>query len=569
MSGKFMEVKRIIIPTITLVLIASQLMGCAAASQDELLSMIDAGDSIEIEVAAPAFAEAEQGEESSLLWEQLALLSTNPAMRKAWDSTLGITNTDTGKNGMLYVGVDGKNENNNTLRVALHNREFQKALENDSTVKKLAESAMENYTDLDTDEESKALLMGINGYFNILPDNIPSYCNADSTVTRAEFMSAIMRAETAVSDEYEAPKSFSDSVGGSDYNDYAYVLEESSYLKTSNKSLNNQTYNGSISRAEAVYMVVNRYFSEDLKNVDVTKVTFEDAKDGGDIATVQGYAGKDYSTNYEIVYSIQNPDKGLPTNLYKALAVAKEKGLIGNETRWDEAITRSEVIELLISAYEKETGVSDFNAKQGTTMLVYETGKSEGVKEEYTETEMDAVMQAITEAYTYAGPSASAYEKIGAVQKDEVIQVVSKVDGYNWYKIVQEGDIEAYVDGEYLKVYEEQPIEEEAPAPTVEEETPVVKEETPVVKEEVPEVKEETPVQQPVEQPATSTSTPSQPETPAVQPSTPSSSSGATTSNDSSSTGWIGKPQAVGETGADGSTYMGELNHNDFMNDNW
>lgn len=369
MSGRFMKVKKVVIPTITLVLIASQLMGCAAASQDELLSMIDAGDSIEIEVAAPAFAEAEQGEESSLLWEQLALLSTNPAMRKAWDSTLGITNTDTGKNGMLYVGVDGKNENNNTLRVALHNREFQKALENDSTVKKLAESAMENYTDLDTDEESKALLMGINGYFNILPDNIPSYCNADSTVTRAEFVGAIMRAETAVSDEYEAPKSFSDSVGASDYNDYAYVLEESSYLKTSNKGLNNQTYNGSISRAEAVYMVVNRYFSEDLKDVDITKVTFEDAKDGGDIATVQGYAGKDYSTNYEIVYSIQNPDKGLPTSLYKALAVAKNKGLIGNETRWDEAITRSEVIELLISAYEKETGVSDFNAKQGTVIV--------------------------------------------------------------------------------------------------------------------------------------------------------------------------------------------------------
>lgn len=385
MSGKFMKVKRIIIPTITLVLIASQLMGCAAASQDELLSMIDAGDSIEIEVAAPAFAEAEQGEESSLLWEQLALLSTNPAMRKTWDSTLGITNTDTGKNGMLYVGVDGKNENNNTLRVALHNREFQKALENDSTVKKLAESAMENYTDLDTDEESKALLMGINGYFNILPDNIPSYCNADSTVTRAEFMSAIMRAETAVSDEYEAPKSFSDSVGASEYNDYAYVLEESSYLKTSNKSLNNQTYNGSISRAEAVYMVVNRYFSEDLKNVDVTKVTFEDAKDGGDIATVQGYAGKDYSTNYEIVYSIQNPDKGLPTNLYKALAVAKEKGLIGSDTRWDEAITRSEVIELLISAYEKETGISDFNAKQGT-VIVKEVSEIEAeLQEESTE----------------------------------------------------------------------------------------------------------------------------------------------------------------------------------------
>lgn len=475
MSGKFMKVKRIIIPTITLVLIASQLMGCAAASQDELLSMIDAGDSIEIEVAAPAFAEAEQGEESSLLWEQLALLTTNPAMRKAWDSTLGITNTDTGKNGMLYVGVDGKNENNNTLRVALHNREFQKALENDSTVKKLAESAMENYTDLDTDEESKALLMGINGYFNILPDNIPSYCNADSTVTRAEFMSAIMRAETAVSDEYEAPKSFSDSVGASEYNDYAYVLEESSYLKTSNKSLNNQTYNGSISRAEAVYMVVNRYFSEDLKNVDVTKVTFEDAKDGGDIATVQGYAGKDYSTNYEIVYSIQNPDKGLPSNLYKALAVAKEKGLIGNDTRWDEAITRSEVIELLISAYEKETGISDFNAKQGTTLTA----------EEKIEADRDVKYEAVKEEI----------EK--AEEGQEPVDIAPE-------EVVDDGYVEAPV--------EETPVQQESSVPetpaSTESSAPVVKEETPATQPSTPSVKEE---ETPVTQPSTSNEQEQQP----------------------------------------------------------
>lgn len=467
MSGKFMEVKRIIIPTITLVLIASQLMGCAAASQDELLSMIDAGDSIEIEVAAPAFAEAEQGEESSLLWEQLALLSTNPAMRKAWDSTLGITNTDTGKNGMLYVDVDGKNENNNTLRVALHNREFQKALENDSTVKKLAESAMENYTDLDTDEEGKALLMGINGYFNILPDNIPSYCNADSTVTRAEFMSAIMRAETAVSDEYEAPKSFSDSVGASDYNDYAYVLEESSYLKTSNKGLNNQTYNGSISRAEAVYMVVNRYFSEDLKDVDITKVTFEDAKDGGDIATKQGFAGKDYSTAYTIVYCLQNPDSGVPTDMYKALAVAKNKGLIGNETRWDEGLTRSEAIELIISAYEKETGVATFNAKQGTTPTTEETYQEQ----------LDNLAKEIEAATEDKEPETIAPENI--------------------------------IDESY--------VEETAP---VEEETPAVKEETHATPSTT-----ETPVQ-----PTTSSTpetTPSTTETPAqpTTPSTPSSSS--------------------------------------------
>lgn len=35
MSGKFMRVKRFIIPTLTAVIIASQLMGCAAMTQSE------------------------------------------------------------------------------------------------------------------------------------------------------------------------------------------------------------------------------------------------------------------------------------------------------------------------------------------------------------------------------------------------------------------------------------------------------------------------------------------------------------------------------------------------------
>ena len=128
MSGKFMKVKKIIIPTLTMIIIASQLMGCAAATQSELLQMINQGDQIEIEVASP-LAEEEQGEESSILWEELASLTTNPDLRSEWDNILGIMNTDTGKNGVLYVNTEGENDNNNTLRVALHNREFLKFLE--------------------------------------------------------------------------------------------------------------------------------------------------------------------------------------------------------------------------------------------------------------------------------------------------------------------------------------------------------------------------------------------------------------------------------------------------------
>lgn len=70
--------------------LAFQLLGCSAASQSELLSRINQGDQIEIEVAAPAFAESEQGTQSTLSWVELGLLDTNPTMRKDWDDILQI-----------------------------------------------------------------------------------------------------------------------------------------------------------------------------------------------------------------------------------------------------------------------------------------------------------------------------------------------------------------------------------------------------------------------------------------------------------------------------------------------
>lgn len=84
-----MKIKRIMIPTISAVIMASQLMGCAAVSRSELLSMIDRGESIAIEAAVPAFAEQEQGTQTGLTWEVLAGLDTVREMRKAWDNKIG------------------------------------------------------------------------------------------------------------------------------------------------------------------------------------------------------------------------------------------------------------------------------------------------------------------------------------------------------------------------------------------------------------------------------------------------------------------------------------------------
>lgn len=348
-----------------MVIIASQLMGCAAVSQSELLQMINQGDAIEIEIATPI--NQEQGTESALDWQELASLSTNPDLRDSWDDILMITPTDTGKNGVLYVNAEGNNEPNNTLRVALHNSEFLKYLDSEADSLQLSNAVQGNYADLEENDTARALYMGINGYFNLLPDANPNYANPDSTLQRNEFMAMVFRAETPVQD-LTADNAFADAVGQSDYNIYAQGLAENSYLDTASKSLNNLTANGTITRAEALYLLVSRYFSDDMASVDVKTATFNDAKDGGDIATKQKFiedgTKKDYWKSYELTYAIQNPDDGLPTDLYKALVVAKSKGLVTDTTRWDEALTKSEAIEFLVKTLRQEKGITQFNAKQ-------------------------------------------------------------------------------------------------------------------------------------------------------------------------------------------------------------
>ena len=370
MSGKFMRVKRFIIPTLTAVIIASQLMGCAAMTQSELLQAINNGDQIEIEVIEPGFVEDEQGQETTLSWTELASLTTNADLRSGWDDTLGIIRTDEGKNGVFYVNEAGDNENNNTLKVVMHNRAFVQSLENEDSLTALADASLKNYADIEDNETMKAVYMGINGYFNLLPDNEPNYANPDSSLMRNEFMAMVYRADTPVQ-EITADENFATAVGKSDYNIYAQGVNDNAYLSTENKNLDNLTYNGAISRAEAIYLIVNRYFSEDFNSVDLnsSKSSLTDAKDGGDIATKQKFIENDKMKDrwraYELQYAIQNPDDGLPTDLYKALVVANQKGLISSTTRWDEAITRSEAVELLVTALQQDASMETFNYKLG------------------------------------------------------------------------------------------------------------------------------------------------------------------------------------------------------------
>lgn len=384
MSGKFMKIKRLIIPTLTMVIIASQLMGCSAMTQNELADMLKKGEQIEIDVYAPEHVQEEQGEQSPLIWEQLALLETNPTLRKGWEDTLGIIGSQENKNGILYINEDGEQDANNTLRVALHNTEFQKILSagaSDKTLSDLANVAADNYTDLEIvdsnnrNEILKAVYMGINSYFNLLPDSIPSYCNADSTITRAEFMAMVYRADTPVH-ELSPNSTFNNLVGQSEYNPYAQeiAIAGNSYLDIEYKGINPQTYNSNITRAEVIYTLVSRYFGDELQSLDLkdtnSQVAFSDCVNAGNIAAdqkiIKDATTKDYWKSYELAFALQNADQGMPEEIYRAMVVAYQNNIITTETRWDEAATLSESLELLIKALLNEKGTETYTAKLGT-----------------------------------------------------------------------------------------------------------------------------------------------------------------------------------------------------------
>ena len=270
----------------------------------------------------------------TISWTPVGELTDHAELRASIDKYLGVTGEGKSKQGSLYTNIKGKNDYNNVFSVAMNNSAVEKALNTNKNF--IANAACNSYTDLDIDDEEKCVNMALNAYFNLLPDGTEA--NADASLTRAQFMAMVMRADTPVTD-IQTDTAFEKSVGQSEYNKYAQSVNKDSYL-----TLNNQLYNSSMTRAEAVYTIVSRYYADSLKNASSSASCYTDAKDGGAVTKSDRASA--------LNNSISNPDSGMDRELYKSLCVAKEKNLLTSaRSRWDEAITKNEAIALLRSVY--------------------------------------------------------------------------------------------------------------------------------------------------------------------------------------------------------------------------
>lgn len=232
---------------------------------------------------------------------------------------------------------------------------------------------------------------------------------------------------------------------------------------------------------------MDRYFNDELRAVDMESEAvkeagkmFTDAKDGGNIAEKQQFDNNlDYWKSYELTYSLQNPDNGLPTELYKGLVVATQVGLItdssddgnsGIETRWDEAITKVEAIEMLCNALRLDDSIETFSYKLGemtgyeATKQINENGSyidesgalvmpSDGdlgvlqPGDEYTieSLEEDLIKYTVAECETRTDPDLDNFEVATNLKPNQKLLITGKVvlpDKSEWYLVSQIDDSE-------------------------------------------------------------------------------------------------------------------------------
>ena len=307
-----------------------------------------------------------------LPWLQLASLETHPELRQSFEDLLGITTEDDGtKSGVVYTDENGDRNQNNTLFNALGNTNFTISYIRDAEqISKIEEIANNEYTDI---EENQGVAAVINAYFELLPDQADGQFDGSATISRAQAMTLLMRATTPVNDA-QAPESnddFTSKVGESQYTNFAAPMNQYTYLNTST-GLNDKTFNTTMSRGEYIYMltkcIYGDVYAEMLATVGKTDeslsedVTLTTIKDGGNITFQE---------------ALNNPENGLPTDMYNTLARAVALGFVTEDTlNWDEAITKSEAINLFIDAVETSYGNAMFvTNKDGTP----EATNSEGL----------------------------------------------------------------------------------------------------------------------------------------------------------------------------------------------
>jgi len=267
-----------------------------------LLKMIDSDRSINLDANVPSYEIRLLGEKGNNLDRvQLSELNTYANARTAIDNALNIkksNRSESSKVGCLYVIGGYKLSGNTCLVDALRNKAFYRKYWTSNEVRKeLMKAATQAYTDV-TGVDNNSLMAAINAYYDLMQDYIdPDSFNGTSSLTREEFYALVYKSEHGV-EELELDEFFADAVGGeTELTIYAQEVDEYGFLSVLNKSLDEVGFKGSITRAEAIFLLINKHFPDELEMVTGKESAYEDTKNAGDLALSLKFKYEDSNGN--------------------------------------------------------------------------------------------------------------------------------------------------------------------------------------------------------------------------------------------------------------------------------
>lgn len=361
-----MNIKRVVISVLTLAVMVSQMAGCAFFNQNELSDMINSGRQVVLEVTVPNNGGTVLGkQQSDVEWIQLDQISSYSDFRSEFDNILNINkitfNGVNSKQGCIYIDSDGNRNGNVCLNDGFRNKYFVENYWNDTDIQKqIAEAVDKAYTDLDKASDKTKLMASINAYYDIFQDGVnPNSFNGSQSITRNQFMTAMYKTSTPVNMGYlngvDENNAFVKATGGkvSKYSAFSYQVATLQFLDYNNGSLNSSNIDKSMTRGEAIYSIVKRYFSSEYDKFDPKEDSgFKDVKNGGDLTG--GDKDKKKWQLYTLAYMLDKQNGNVQEELYKALALANKLGIVkpdeNGDSRWNEAISKEEAVALFINS---------------------------------------------------------------------------------------------------------------------------------------------------------------------------------------------------------------------------
>lgn len=385
--------KRIgLLKKLTAVVLSVAMLSCTACGTGKvdknLLNKINNEEAITpIPLDNSVAGEVANGTVATPTWVELDKLTTASKMRSKIDKLFKVFTFDVNhKNGPMYVTDNGKWTGNANLRSVLFNKYFTTKMIDSDTIAEIKAIVNDYYED-DANSDTEAMYYFLSTYFNLMSDTSngdKNYFDKYRIPSRAEVMAALAKAETPV--KY---KGFNeDYISNTVFNEYTYldsIVADNSYLNYKydeltheDASLTMDALMQPMTRGEAIYLVMKTLFPDDFEQATSKDSNYSDITNAGKVAYNQGYVTQNKKTKeltfkkywkaYQLQYSLNQNGTGAPDEIYKAVASAYKVGLLGNSDtcRWKEAITKIEVIQLIVSAYQILISRDDYKINVAT-----------------------------------------------------------------------------------------------------------------------------------------------------------------------------------------------------------